>query len=147
VQSKALMLGLVMALVLVVPLSLAACSASGSSPTPADSPAPSVSPTPGIGGAPSRAAIVAAVKRLIRQRHVPRPWAISVRGVEQDASGRWRASAWLRQQPPSSCLGDVMVVVKDPRGWRYVTLKPFQPDGPGPTLPWPWTPGPLAQSR
>ena len=146
-QSRALMLGVGMALLLVVPLSLAACSSSGASPTPAGSPTPSVSPTPVVGDAPSKAPIVAAVKLLIKQRHVPRPWAISVRGVERDASGRWRASALLKPQPNSSYLGDIMVIVKDPGGWRYVTLKPFQPDGPGPTLPLPWTPSPLGQPQ
>jgi hypothetical protein len=145
-QSRTLILGLGMMLLLAVPLSLVACSSPGSSPTPAGSPTPSVSPTPGVGDAPSKAHVVAAVKRLIKQRHVPRPWAISVRGVEQDAGGRWRASAWLRQEPTSSYLGDVMVIVKDPGAWRFVTLKPLQPGGPRPTLPQALSPDATPQS-
>jgi hypothetical protein len=117
------MLGLSLILAAVAPPMLsAACSRSPAPPTP------TASPTSSHGVAPSKAEIIAAVKRIYRHRHLSPLYNISVLRVEQGANGRWRASADLRLSPQSSMWPGIMVIVKDPGGWRFVSLKTYAPD-------------------
>jgi hypothetical protein len=138
-QSKTLMLRFGTMLVIAASLTLAACSSPGTPPSPADSTTPSVSVLRSNSHAPSKAAVVAACRQLLKQRQVHRPWAISVLRVEQEADGHWRASAWLREEPTSSYFGDVMVLAKDADGWRFVALEPLHSGGPGLPLSRPWS--------
>jgi hypothetical protein len=116
-RSRSLMLGLGVMLVVVVSLSSAACSSSGSSPTP------SASPTPGVGGAPSKAEITAAIRELLRPEKYAAVQYITLSKLEQDAAGRWLASAYLTPPPSASSWPLNIVVAKDPDGWQIVSLK------------------------
>ena len=104
-RSRALMLRIVAVLVVALSMTASACS----------SPSSSV--------APSKAEVTAAVKRLIKQRHFPSPGRISVSKVEKDRNGRWQASAYLMPPLTMSYFPSIMVIVRNPDGWRVVSLK------------------------
>ena len=116
-RSRALMLRIGVVLVIALSMTASACSSPSSSATPAASPSPSASV------APSKAEVTAAVKRLIKQRHFPSPGRISISKVEKDRNGRWQASAYLMPPLMMSYFPSIMVIVRNPDGWRVVSLK------------------------
>jgi hypothetical protein len=57
------------------------------------------------------------------RRHLPSPGSISIFKIEQDANGRWQASAYLMPPLQMSYFPSIMVVAKNPEGWQIVSLK------------------------
>jgi hypothetical protein len=116
----AVMLRLAAAAVIIVSLASIACSA----PRRATSRA---SQTPSLGAAPSEAEITAVVKRLIKREHLGPIVGIHISNIEQDASGRWQARAYLTP-PLYSSIGTLSTkVVKNPDGWQLVVLGSIVP--------------------
>ncbi len=108
---------LCMLLVMLALLSVGACAKSHSLTPSAPSPSPSAS------DAPARAEIVRAIKTLTGKRYTKWYQGIAVLKLEQDASGRWLASAELLPPPMMSYWPSRVVIVKNPDGWQIVSLK------------------------
>ncbi len=98
-------------------LSVGGCAEPGTSASP--EPTASLSPS----SAPSQAETVAAIKKLIAKENIGYIETITVFETEQDANGRWRASAHLTPPASASYWPSNVVVVKAADGWRIVSLK------------------------
>jgi hypothetical protein len=121
VRTRVLMLGLAAVLLMAMSVSSAACSSSGPTTTS------STSPTPGVGDAPSKAEIKAAINGLtkppLRGHDLAAYGTVTVFKLEHDASGRWLASAHLTPPVQASWPPSNIVVVKNPHGWRIISLR------------------------
>ncbi len=98
-------------------LSVGGCAEPGTSASP--EPTASLSPS----SAPSQAETVAAIKKLIAKENIGYIETITVFQTEQDANGRWTASAHLTPPASASYWPSNVVVVKAADGWRIVSLK------------------------
>jgi hypothetical protein len=116
-RAKKVNQGLGALLVVAVMWMFAACSTS--------SPSPSPSVSAGSGVAPSKAEITAAIKTLTKplvRSYALAPYkTIWVKSVEQDASGRWLATAELVPPGSASWWPTILVVAKDSDGWHFVS--------------------------
>jgi hypothetical protein len=116
-RARTWMAGPCLLLALLSLLSVGACAESGTSTSP--EPTPSLSPS----SAPSQAETVAAIKKLIARENIGYIETITVFETEQDASGRWMASAHLTPPASASYWPSNVVVVKAADGWRIVSLR------------------------
>jgi hypothetical protein len=130
VRLKGVLVALSVVAVLIAVLAAPACTSSGSS-SPAGSPS--------VDGKPSEAEVTTAIRSLtdsLSPQQLAPYEAISVDKVEQDATGNWRASAHLIPAATASWWPAIIVVVKEPGGWRIVSLKADRSGGaqaPSPT--------------
>jgi len=117
------------AVVAIVGLAFAsACATNDSQGSPSTSPRSSASP-------PSKSEVAAAIKQLLPPQQSagiklsPTPGdeaghsTITVFKIEQDARGRWQATAEIWPPAVMSYNASRVVLVKDSGGWRIVSLK------------------------
>ena len=117
-RTKKMTQGLGALLVIVLLLFASDCATTESSRSPSAPPSPSASP-------PSKAEITAAIKTLTKplvRSYALAPYeTIWVKSVEQDASGRWLATAELVPPGSASWWPTIFVVAKDSDGWHFVS--------------------------
>jgi len=144
VGARALKLAAAAAILMVAITCTSACSWSRPKTTT------SAPPTPASSLTPSNAEIAAAIKRLAPSAGfhytiamAPKPGGdaafATIGKVELDANGRWLAHVHLQPPMSASCWPAIMVLAKDPSGWRIVSVKAdthaYDRSTPTPALP------------